>query len=561
MYKLKNLKSFSGRKGPLLLIIMDGIGIGKNDDGNAVFLTKPKTLIDLSKDCQAKNLYCQLKAHGPAVGLISENDMGNSEVGHNALGCGQIYDQGAKLVDSSLNSGDLFKTRLWNELTIKVIENKSTVHLIGLLSDGNVHSHINQLFRIIQGLALSNIQNVRIHILTDGRDVPANSALDYVRALEIRLEEINTKYKDQDYNYCIASGGGRMYVTMDRYESNWKIVQRGWYAHVLGVVEKEELTNGYKGYYTSCEEAITHARKCFPDKNDQYLPPFVIVDKKHKPIGTIQDNDLVINFNFRGDRAIQISRAFEEKDFTEFDRKRYPKIDYVGLLEYDGDAHIPKKYLIPPPNIKNVLSDYCCTNDITSFAIAETHKFGHVTYFWNGNRSGYVCSDKEKYVKIESEPNEMIATNPLMKAREVCDKTIEALESGDYRFIRVNFANGDMVGHTGIVNAAIQAVSVVDESVDRLVQAVNKLSGITIITADHGNCEDMKLPDGKPKTAHSLNPVGFWIVDSKWSNEYQINNSLEEPGLSNVAATILNLLGYEKPDLYRDSLVIFDKKN
>jgi len=558
MFKLEKLSSFKGRKGPLLLIIMDGIGLGKEDDGNAVFLAKPKTLAKITKNTMKRNLFCTLKAHGTAVGLISDEDMGNSEVGHNALGSGQIFDQGAKLVDNSIKNGSFYRSKLWMDLTDKVVSKKGTVHLIGLLSNGNVHSNFNQLLRIVEGFAASGIQKLRLHLLTDGRDVPAKSALTFIRPLEIRLNEIVENYTAKNYDYEIASGGGRMYVTMDRYESNWKIVQRGWFAHVLGKIEDEELKNGYKGYYRTAEEAITHARECFPDKTDQYLPPFVIVDDNNNPIGKIKDNDLVVNFNFRGDRAIQISRAFEEKDFSEFDREYFPKIDYLGLVQYDGDKLIPKQYLIHPANIRSILSDFCCVNNIPSFAIAETHKFGHVTYFWNGNRSGYVCIEKEQYMKIDSDPNEMIETNPEMKAMEVCEKTITALRSGEFKFLRVNFANGDMVGHTGNIEASIQAVKTVDNCLKKLIDEVSKLGGITIVTADHGNCEDMKFPDGRIKTAHSLNPVGFWIIDKNWKKEYTINSNLKEPGLSNVAATILNLLGFEKPEIYQESLINFN---
>jgi 2,3-bisphosphoglycerate-independent phosphoglycerate mutase len=498
---------------------------------------------------------CQLKAHGPAVGMLSEKDMGNSEVGHNALGAGRIYDQGAKLVDRYITSGKIFETTLWKKLVSMVKKTKSTVHLLGLLSDGNVHSNISQLFGLLDGLIQSGITKVRIHILTDGRDVPSHSALTYVHQLEEKISEIEDSHPEADYK--IASGGGRMKVTMDRYESDWKIVQRGWNAHVRGIVKEEELQNGYKGYYSSAEEAITHARQCFPERDDQTLPPFVIVDENDQPVGKMADNDVVINFNFRGDRAIQISRAFEEDDFNEFPPEEQPNVTYVGIMQYDGDALIPKKYLVPPPTIKNVLSQYLCANNISQFAIAETHKFGHVTYFWNGNRSGYVCKEQEKYIEIKSEPNEMIPTHPEMKAKEVCDRTIKALSSGDWKFVRVNFANGDMVGHTGKIQAAIEAMNTIDQCVKRLVDTVHKLDGITIITADHGNCEDMKFSNGESKTAHSLNPVPFFIIDKNWQKEYMIDHEITDAGLSNVAPTIINLLGLKKPKDYRKSLLLF----
>ncbi|MEA2069709.1 MAG: alkaline phosphatase family protein, partial [Asgard group archaeon] len=297
-----------------------------------------------------------------------------------------------------------------------------------------------------------------------------------------------------------------------------------------------------------------------PEKNDQNLPPFVIVNKEGNPKGKIKDNDIVINFNFRGDRAIEISRAFEEDDFDAFDRIRHPDVKYVGLMQYDGDKLIPKKYLVHPPQIKHVLSKYCCENDITQYAISETHKFGHVTYFWNGNRSGYVCPEKEKYVEIKSDPNEMIPEKPQMKAKEICNQTIQALQSEKWDFLRVNFANGDMVGHTGILPAAIEAVKAVDKYVKRLVEVVNSLNGITVITADHGNCEEMLTSEGEQITAHSTNPVGFCIVDTNWDHEYKIPSNLPDPGLSNVASTILNLLGLQKPEKYRYSLITFSEE-
>ncbi|NHK32472.1 MAG: 2,3-bisphosphoglycerate-independent phosphoglycerate mutase [Asgard group archaeon] len=556
-YLLNQLANFQGRQGPLLLIIMDGVGLGREDDGNAVYLANPLTLKRLTKDCQKKNLYCSLKAHGTAVGMLSEDDMGNSEVGHNALGAGQIYNQGIKLVDHSIKTKKIFQTEIWKKLTNQINEKNSTAHMLGLLSDGNVHSNFDQIFMLIEGMAQSGVRNLRLHILTDGRDVPANSALKYIRPLEKHLKKIAKEYGNDNFDYQIASGGGRMHITMDRYESNWKIVQRGWNAHVLGIVEEEELKNGYEGYYYSAEEAITHARECFPETNDQFLPPFVIIDDSGEPIGKIRDNDIVINFNFRGDRAIQISKAFENKEFDKFDRVFYPRVEYAGLLEYDGDEHIPKQFLVVPPDIKDILSDYCCANNISSYAIAETHKFGHVTYFWNGNRSGYICKKHEKYEEIKSDPNELIPKKPEMKAVEVCKKTIEVLESSKYKFVRVNFANGDMVGHTGIIDAAVKAVKIVDDCIKQLVEVVEQLNGITIITADHGNCDDMKTPDGDTITAHSLNPVGFWIVDNNWQNDYQINSEVISPGLTNVAATILNLLGFEKPKHYRESLIKF----
>ncbi|MHA1111440.1 MAG: 2,3-bisphosphoglycerate-independent phosphoglycerate mutase [Promethearchaeota archaeon] len=554
-YTLEKLSSFSGREGPLLLIVMDGLGIGKKDKGDAVFLADPPNIQRLERECKEKALYRSIFAHGPHVGLPSEGDMGNSEVGHNAIGSGQIYDQGAKLVDHDLKTGRMFQTDVWKKLTDSVKNTENTVHLIGLLSDGNVHSHIHQLYGILDGLANSGVKKVRIHPLLDGRDVPAKSALNFIRPLENKLKLIKEEHQ---FDYRIASGGGRMYVTMDRYESDWGVVKRGWYTHVLGMIEEADISSGYKGYYKSAEEAITHGRECFPDTNDQTAYPFVIVDEEGKPTGKITDGDVVINFNFRGDRAIQISKAFEMDEFDKFERLSFPKVEYAGLLEYDDEAHIPSQYLVQPPDIQHTLSDFLCAQNIPQYAIAETHKYGHVTYFWNGNRTGYVCPDSEEYTEIRSEPSETIPANPKMKAYEVLVKTLEVLESKKFKFIRVNFANPDMVGHTGLLEPTITAVKIVDDCVARLVEKVNALNGITIITADHGNAEEMLQKDGTaPKTSHTTNPVGFWIVDKNWDGAYKLDLGMKDAGLSNIASTVINLLGYKAPEIYRKSMIRF----
>lgn len=555
MYELKKLDSFSGRRGPLLLIIMDGVGIGKKDDTNAVYLANPVNLNKYKEDCMKQNLYMQLKAHGPAVGLPTEKDMGNSEVGHNAMGAGKIYAQGAKLVNKSIKTGRMFETDVWDQYVKPLAGSDRTVHFIGLLSDGNVHSHITQLFGLLDGVSKSGIKSVRIHPLLDGRDVPERSALEFIEPLQAKMRAIMDA--NDGYDYQIASGGGRMYVTMDRYESDWGVVKRGWDAHVRGVVKEDEMKNGYKGYYRSATEAIEHGRECLPETNDQTAPPFVIVDKEGNPVGRMKDGDLVINYNFRGDRAIEITKAFIHENFSAFDRVYYPDVNYLGLLEYDDAEHIPENYLVPPPDIKDTLSDYCCANGISQFAIAETHKYGHVTYFWNGNRTGYVCADQEAYIEIKSEPSEMIPKNPVMKADEVCAETMRILETLKYDFVRVNFANGDMVGHTGLMDATITAVKKVDECVGKLVELNKRLNGITVITADHGNSDEMKNKDGSPKTAHTLNPVPFYIIDKNWDGEYVLKTDVEEPGLSNIASTVLNLLGLEKPETYRESLIKF----
>ncbi len=556
--KLNRIDSFKKRQGPVLFVIMDGYGLRDEIKGNCVYLAKTPHIDSLVNWAKERNLYTQLKAHGTAVGLPSDKDMGNSEVGHNALGAGRVFSQGAMLVNEAIRNRSIFETSLWKKL-IDVNEN-NTIHFIGLLSDGTVHSHIHQLFGLLDELARIKIRKVRIHTLLDGRDVEPWTASKYIAALEEKIKNLNQEY---NVDFRIASGGGRMRVTMDRYESDWNVVKRGWDAHVRGI---PEVLEGYPGYFTSAGEAVAAVevwvkeRASVNNKNsniettEQYAPAFVIVDENNKPVGPIVDGDRVINFNFRGDRAIQISKAFEYPDFDKFERVDFPSIEYAGMLEYDGDLKLPHQFLVPPPQMDKTIGQYLCAEGVTQFACAETHKFGHVTYFWNGNNSGYIDETLEKYVEIKSAPSETIEDDPEMKADAVSDTVIEALESQNYQFFRVNFANPDMVGHTGNVNAGIRAVEVVDKSVGRLKEVVTKLSGIMIVSSDHGNIEELV---GKYKTSHTLNPVPFFIWDPQYANEYEIRDDLKEPQLANVTATLLNFLGFEKPDEYFESLVKF----
>ena len=545
---LKKLEQFSGRSGPLVLIIMDGIGLGKKDDNNAFYLAKTPFLDKLQAEWPIKKLYAELKAHGTSVGLPTDDEMGNSEVGHNAIGGGNVVKQRAVLAKEAIESKSLFNSQKWKEFTSNIDYNNNTLHFIGLLSDGYVHSHISHLIGLLHGAKDSNLKKVRVHPLFDGRDVPPQSALEYISILEQELEKINS---DGFHDYRIASGGGRMRVTMDRYNSDWGVVQRGWEAHVCGFPEK---FSGYEGHFKSAEEAVKKARELDPDISDQFLPSFVVVDERENPIGIMKDGDGVVYFNFRGDRAIQISRAFDEgTDFKEFVKICEPKVIYYGLLQYDEKAKIPTNYFIDPPRMKNSLTKYLCEEKINQFAIAETHKYGHVTYFYNGNKEGYVDENYEKYVEIKSDPSETIKDNPVMKAMEVKQEFINAINSNEFKYLRVNFANGDMVGHTGDINAAIIAAETVDGCVKEICDLVSSKNGITIVTADHGNLDEMK----EYQTAHTLNPVMFAIVDSEYNNEYFVNDAIQNPSLGNIAATIVNLLGYQKPEGFMDSLIKF----
>ncbi|HOJ11222.1 MAG TPA: 2,3-bisphosphoglycerate-independent phosphoglycerate mutase [Clostridiales bacterium] len=527
-------------KRPVILVVMDGIGINKSEYGNAVKAAYTPTLDNLIRTC----LNTDIKAHGTAVGLPSDEDMGNSEVGHNALGCGQIYAQGARLVNESIENGKMYASNTWNTIISNCIENMSTLHFIGLLSDGNVHSNISHLKSMLKKSKEHGVSKARIHILLDGRDVEVTSALKYVDDLENLLIELNYA----GFDGRIASGGGRMKITMDRYEANWNIVKSGWETHVLGIGKQFE----------NAASAIETYREEY-NVIDQDLPPFVIANDG-MPIGTINDNDSVILFNFRGDRAVEISKAFDDEHFDKFDRVRWPKVIYAGMLQYDGDLKLPRHYLVSPPDIQNTLSELLVEHGLKQYAVSETQKFGHVTYFWNGNRSEKFDEKLEVFEQIPSDkvPFEQ---RPWMKVAGITDKLIDAIRSGKYAFLRANFPNGDMVGHTGDFAAAKIAVEAVDLCLGRIINAVDEVGGILVVTADHGNADEMyeKVKDNgtvehktpKAKTAHTLNHVPFIVYDKMVKHEIKEGNF----GLANVAPTIVKLLGIEKPEMWEDSII------
>ncbi|MBR2340464.1 MAG: 2,3-bisphosphoglycerate-independent phosphoglycerate mutase [Clostridia bacterium] len=544
---LKKSEKFKGIAGPLVTIVMDGVGIAPDNAANAVKAAHTPTLDRI----MASYPTVAIKAHGTAVGLPSDDDMGNSEVGHNALGAGQVFAQGAKLVSLSIETGKMFASDTWKDIVSRVKSNKSTLHFIGLFSDGNVHSHIDHLKAMIERAKAEGVSSVRIHTLIDGRDVGETSAIDYI----LPFEDFLSGMRSDDFDVKIASGGGRMQITMDRYEANWKMVEMGWYTHVLGEGRQ----------FASAKDAV-EAYRAELHVIDQDLPPFVIAEDG-KPVGTVEDGDAVIFYNFRGDRAIEISKAFEGgADFDKFDRKRVPSVIYAGMLEYDGDLHIPSRYLVNPPEITNTQSEYLVATGINQLAISETQKYGHVTYFWNGNKSGKFDEKLETYIEIPSDvvPFEQ---RPWMKCAEITDKLIECLKSGEYKYLRVNFPNGDMVGHTGNFLATECSMEALDLQLARILAVVDELKGVALITADHGNADEMYeidkktgMPkqgkDGsfKAKTSHTLNPVPLIFYDNFYADTYKVKEN-GEFGLSNVAATTVNLLGYEAPEMWDTSVI------
>jgi 2,3-bisphosphoglycerate-independent phosphoglycerate mutase len=546
----KNPK-WQGRKGPVVLVIMDGVGYGKYKEGDAVAESHMEYLTAFQKNCPTT----KLKAHGTAVGLPSDEDMGNSEVGHNAIGCGRVFAQGAKLVSASIDSGKMFEGDTWKKLVANVKKNNSKLHFIGLFSDGNVHSHIDHLKAMLEQAKKEGVKTARVHTLLDGRDVGETSALDYIDP----FEQFLSGFKSAGFDYRIASGGGRMYITMDRYGADWSMVDRGWQTHVLGKGKQ----------FASAHEAVESWRKEIPGIIDQDLKEFVITEGG-KPIGTIEDGDSVIYFNFRGDRALEMTAAFETgKEFDKFDRVRVPHVEYAGMMEYDGDLHIPNQYLVTPPAIDRVMGEYLAASGVRTLAISETQKYGHVTYFFNGNKLGKFDEKLENYVEIKSDvlPFEQ---RPWMKCAEITDYVLEAIGSGKYDFIRLNFPNGDMVGHTGVYEAVICSMEGMDLQLGRLKKAINAAGGIMLLTADHGNADDMfehdkktgavsRKADGsaKAKTSHSLNPVPGIIYDPASKGEYkkELNEGL---GISSWAATCIELLGFKAPADYDKSIISFN---
>ncbi len=532
---------FRRRPGPVVLCVLDGVGLGPGGEGDAVASARTPHLDRLMEIVP----HLSLQAHGTAVGLPTDGDMGNSEVGHNAMGAGRVFDQGAKRVNHAIESGEAWTSDCWKRLV-----SAETLHLLGLVSDGNVHSHIDHVHALIDQAAADGVSRLRLHVLTDGRDVARRSALTWVRPLEERLAAHRAEGRD----YRIGSGGGRMEITMDRYEADWAMVERGWDTHVEA-----------KGRpFPSASQAIETLYAEDPEVDDQHLPPFVVTDEEGAPTGRMEDGDAVLFFNFRGDRAIEISRAFEEgEDFPGFRRLRRPEVFYAGMMEYDGDLQIPKNYLVSPPTIDRTVGAYLAAAGLRTFACSEAQKFGHVTYFFNGNRTDPFDAGLETYLRLPSDDRPFYE-RPWMKAAEITDAVIDAIREGGHDHVRLNFANGDMVGHTGRLEAARIAMEAIDLQLGRLIRAVREADGILLVTADHGNCEEMWMTKGGEvqrddqgaplvKTAHTLNPVPFLVYDPH--ERLDVREDVEAPGIANIGATLLELCGLSPPEDYLPGLV------
>lgn len=543
--------------GPVVVAVMDGVGIGREDVGNAVHAADTPFLRGLARS----KLYGPLWAHGPAVGLSGADDMGNSEVGHNALGAGQIVLQGASRVASAVRDGTLSTSRTWQTLCDTLQASGGTLHLLGLLSDGNVHAHIEHVLALLQAADAADLSSCALHILLDGRDVGRQSALQYVGTLEAALARINV-HPQRDYR--IASGGGRMHITMDRYGADWPMVARGYRCHVHGDGPATD----------SATAAVIAARAAQPDLGDQDLPAFV-VHRQGAPAGVMRDGDAVIAWNFRGDRMLELTDAFEADAFAHFERgyagRARPRVHFVGMTQYDGDTLRPQRFLVAPPTIDNTLGERLARSGLRQLAVSETQKFGHVTYFWNGNRTGAFDATRETYVEVKSS-NVPFVDQPAMQAEAIVDATAQHLQTGQFEFARLNFPNGDMIGHTGHFEATVRAMEAVDRALARLCKiVVAQQGGVLLVTADHGNAEDMLERHGKtgqlvtdvqgrfqPKTSHSCNPVPFGaIVPARLRSRCRALPALHsgQAGLANVAATCAQLLGLAPPTQWKPPLL------
>lgn len=542
--------------GPILLVVLDGVGLRQDEYGNAVLQAHSEFIDRLFE----KYPWTSLKASGEAVGIL-KGQMGNSEVGHNTLGAGQIIKQGIAKIEDDFQTGIIWQSEAWQGAVNNVKKNKSTLHFSGIFSDGGVHSSLNQLLMMLEQAQKEGIERVRIHLILDGRDVPPQSADQYTQRLEDKIQELKT-ISNLPLDYQIACGGGRMVFIADRYESDWSIVKKGWDALVYGKADH---------YFTSAMQAINESRKQNPDLQDQYFPSFVIAEPDSdgnadplRPVGLVKDEDSFIFYNFRADRAIEITRAFVEQNFQGFDRgteqNRPLNVYFVGMTEYDADQHLPTHCLVSPIKIENTLHQVLGQNNISQLAVAETVKFGHITYYFNGN--SYEPARNEEFLEIKSDTlpfNE----RPWMKAAEITDAVLEKMSETDfkgkpkYQFIRINYAGGDMVGHFGELEPTITAMEAIDLQLARLAKKVDQLGGMMIITADHGNAEEVFDPiTKKPKTSHTTNPVPCWFYDNTDNQRLYQLKTLDQAGLSNIAATIAKLFNIkEVPSSWREPLI------
>lgn len=534
-------------KRPVLLIVMDGWGIGSGGPEDAIAMANTPVFDRLWKEYA----HTQLLTHGPYVGLPSGKDMGGSEVGHLTMGAGLILEQGPTRINKAIADGSFFQSEALQQV-MKVAQTDNTLHLIGLLSDGNIHSHLAHFRALIKHAFEQGIRHLRVHALLDGRDVGIQSAQRYVCELEEDFSYINDH---GGFDYCFACGGGRERIIMDR-DHHWSKVAEGWDLMVHG-----------KGAhrFPSMMAAIDFFRTEQVGLVDQDMPGFVIVDDQDRPVGLIADADAVVMVNFRGDRAIEITEAFELDDFDGFDRGHRPNITFAGMMVYDEDRNLPALQMMGPTKVKNPFGKRLVEMGIKQFRLTETQKYAHVTFFFNGGYRQPLDAALEDYILIPSDKGLTFSDAPQMKAPEIAARAVELIDSGEYGFGLINFANADMVGHCGEMESAIKAVEAVDAAVGQIVKALEKAGGCALIIADHGNAEEMKVAtvDGglEPSTKHSINPVPCILFDPAYDGSYRLRQTAATddvqttPGLSHLAATLFEVMGEQVPEDINPSLV------
>ena len=493
-------------KKPLVLMILDGFGCAPKE-GNAIAAAKKPNIDALF----ASNPVTKIGASGLDVGL-PDGQMGNSEVGHTNMGAGRIVYQELTRITKSIQDGPFFENEAFLAAMENAKKNDSALHLIGLLSDGGVHSHITHLYALVEMAKKMGLTKVFVHCLLDGRDVPPTSGKDYVQQLSDKLKEIGVGQ--------IATVMGRYYA-MDR-DNRWERVEKAYAAMVYG--EGEKAACGVCAVANSYEKDVT----------DEFVVPCVIDGAQ-----PIQANDSIIFFNFRPDRAREITRTFVDPDFNGFERRGgFFPVTYVCMTQYD--ATMPNvQVAFKPEELKNTLGEYLSAKGMTQLRIAETEKYAHVTFFFNGGvETVYPGEDR---ILVKSPKVATYDLQPEMSAYEVTDKMVEAIKSGKYDVIILNYANCDMVGHTGVFEAAVKAVEAVDTCVGRVTAAIREMDGVLLLTADHGNADKMVDEDGEPFTAHTTNPVPFCVAG--------YSCQLREGGrLADIAPTMLQILGLPQPE-------------
>ncbi len=500
-------------KNKTVLCIIDGLGYKDTAVGNAI---KEAGMPNL-KRAMNNNPFSYIKASGKEVGLDSDKDAGNSEVGHNAIGAGVTIKQGLSLLNNAFDTGKIFENNVWAEL-IK----RPKLNIIVLLSNGRVHSDIAHLQKVLGKCKEQNIKTSVIAI-ADGRDVSPRSVKGFIAEVE-----------------GISIVGGRGQIFMDRYESQTELLTRAF----------EVCVEGNAPFVQDWEKHIDEFYNQNPVLSDEQLPPFIL-DKDN----LIQNGDAVLLLNYRGDRAIETVKMFEQGKYIS--NQQYDKIKdcyFAGILQYDAEEKLPSNFLCEPPVITNTLTEWLCNKNIRQYTVTETVKFGHMTYFFNGNKSQPIDEKLEKWVEIESDKlNNQYDKAPKMKAEKISDKLVFNLRHGDYSFLKCNFPNPDMVGHTGNFDATVQACKIVDECVGRIYDVCKTDKINLIITADHGNAEEMLDDKGKMKTSHTNNLVPFIVCPFGIDKEVKIKSG--EFGLTNIAATVCDLLGIETSTYFNKSII------